>query len=871
MSDTEKKRRLVIVESPAKAKTIAGYLGAGFDVESSVGHIRDLPERAADIPAKYKKESWARLGVDVENDFEPLYVIDPEKKERVADLKKKMKTADELLLATDEDREGEAIAWHLLEVLQPTVPVRRMVFHEITREAIERALGETREIDSRLVDAQETRRILDRLYGYEVSPVLWKKIMQGLSAGRVQSVATRLVVERERKRMAFVVADYWDIEGTFAPGPFAARLVSVDGTRIAQGRDFGSDGEIKGDAVKLDEPTARALVDALKESHFAVRSVEQKPYSRKPAPPFMTSTLQQEASRKLRFSSQTTMRVAQRLYENGYITYMRTDSTTLSDAALNAARAQAAELYGADHIPEAPRRYERKVKNAQEAHEAIRPAGDRFRLPREVQGEVNRDEFALYDLIWKRTIASQMKDAAGFTVSVRLGAKAATGEDVEFGTAGTTITFRGFMAAYEEGRDEVAPSEDETEKRLPPLSEGDELEVRKLEPQGHSTSPPARYTEATLVRQLEELGIGRPSTYASIMGTILDRGYVFKRGTALVPSFLAFSVVGLLEQHFARLVDYDFTARMEDDLDRIASGDEARLEWLKRFYYGSDGDEGLHALVTDHLGEIDARAVNSIPITPEIMLRNGRYGPYLERGEQRASVPDDLPPDELTPALAEELLSKPSGDRELGVNPETGLIVVARDGRYGPYVSEQPPEESKDKPKTASLLQSMSIETLTLDEALRLLSLPRVLGEAEGEPITVQNGRYGPYISRGKETRSLESEEQIFSLSLDEALAILAKPKERRGRGQAKPPLLELPPDPVTGKAIVVKEGRFGPYVTDGETNASLRRGDDPESLTHERALELLAERRGKGPPQKRSGAKRATAKRAPAKRKKPS
>jgi DNA topoisomerase-1 len=869
-STADKKRRLVIVESPAKAKTIAGYLGAGFDVESSVGHIRDLPERAADIPAKYKKEPWARLGVDVEHDFEPLYVIDPDKKQRVADLKKKMKNADELLLATDEDREGEAIAWHLLEVLQPTVPVRRMVFHEITRDAIDRALSETREIDTRLVDAQETRRILDRLYGYEVSPVLWKKVMQGLSAGRVQSVATRLVVERERKRMAFVVADYWDIEGTFAPGPFAARLVSLDGKRIAQGRDFGPDGVVKGDAVSIDEATARALADSLQGAQFAVRSVEQKPYSRKPAAPFMTSTLQQEASRKLRYTSQTTMRIAQRLYENGYITYMRTDSTTLSESALTAARDQARELYGADHVPEAPRQYTRKVKNAQEAHEAIRPAGDRFRLPREVQGELNRDEFALYDLIWKRTIASQMKDAAGFTVSVRLGGKSATGEDAEFGTAGTTITFRGFLAAYEEGRD-VVETEDEAEKRLPPLKEGDELEVRKLEPQGHSTSPPARYTEATLVRQLEELGIGRPSTYASIMGTILDRGYVFKRGTALVPSFLAFSVVNLLEEHFGRLVDYDFTARMEDDLDRIAAGDEVRLEWLKRFYYGSDGDEGLHALVTDHLGEIDARAVNSIPITDDIMLRNGRYGPYLERGEQRASVPDDLPPDELTPQLAEELLSKPSGDRELGVNPETGLAVVARDGRYGPYVSEQQPEESKEKPRTASLFKSMSLETLTLDEALRLLSIPRVVGEADGEPITAQNGRYGPYVSKGKETRSLESEEQIFSLSLDEALEILAKPKERRGRGQAKPPLKELPPDPVTGKPIVVKEGRFGPYVTDGETNASLRRGDDPEGLTHERALELLAERRGKGPPQKRSAARRSTAKRAPATRKKSS
>jgi DNA topoisomerase-1 len=844
-------KRLVIVESPAKARTIKGFLGPEFDVESSIGHIRDLPERAADVPAKYKKEPWARLGVNVDNDFEPLYVIDSEKKQRVADLKKRLDKADELLLATDEDREGEAIAWHLSEVLKPKVPARRMVFHEITRDAIERALLETREIDARLVDAQETRRILDRLYGYEVSPVLWKKIMPRLSAGRVQSVATRLVVERERARRAFVAADYWDIEGTFVPGPFAARLVAVDGKRVAQGRDFDSLGVLAEGIVRLDEPRAKALAEALAGAEFAVRAVDEKPYTRRPAPPFMTSTLQQEASRKLRFTSQTTMRVAQRLYENGYITYMRTDSTTLAESALAAARDQARQLYGPEYVPEKARHYDRKVKNAQEAHEAIRPAGDRFRTPQEVKGELTRDEHGLYDLIWKRTIASQMKDASGSTVSVRLGARASTGEDAEFGASGTTITFRGFLAAYEEGRDDDSESSDE--KLLPPMSEGDRLEAQELEPQGHSTTPPARYTEATLVRALEERGIGRPSTYASIMSTILDRGYVFKRGTALVPSFLAFSVVALLEQHFEKLVDYDFTARMEDDLDLIAEGKEHRVEWLRRFYFGSDGDEGLRDLVTHRLADIDAREINSIPIGNGITLRIGRYGPYLEREDKRVSIPDNLPPDELTIELAEELLAKPSGDQELGVNPETGRTVVAREGRYGPYVAELPAEGSEEKPRTSSLFKSMSLETVTLEEALRLLSLPRTLGEVEDEEITAQNGRYGPYVQKGKETRSLESEEQLFTITFEEALELLSKPKERRGRGQAAAgPLREVGPDPLSGKKIVVRNGRFGPYVTDGETNASLRRGDDPETVTLERATELLAERRAKGPVERR-------------------
>ena len=844
-------RRLVIVESPAKARTIAGYLGDGFDVQSSIGHVRDLPNRAAEIPPKLKKEPWARLGVDVERDFEPLYVVDPDKKKVVADLKRKLADADELLLATDEDREGEAIAWHLKEVLQPTVPVRRMVFHEITPQAIERALADTRDIDERLVDAQETRRILDRLYGYEVSPVLWKKVMPRLSAGRVQSVATRLVVERERERRAFVAASYWDVVGTFEPGAFEARLVAVDGRRVAQGRDFGPDGVLRDAALAhLDEDAARGLAARLDGAAFAVRSLDEKPYTRRPAPPFMTSTLQQEASRKLRFSSQTTMSVAQRLYERGYITYMRTDSTTLSETALEAARRQARQLYGDDHVPAQPRRYERKVKNAQEAHEAIRPAGDTFRTPAQVRGELARDEAALYELIWMRTIASQMADAAGRTVTLRLGATSSAGEDAELSASGTVITFKGFLAAYEEGRDEEANGngaapEAADERRLPDVRAGDPLEAVALEPAGHTTSPPSRYTEATLIRALEERGIGRPSTYASIIGTILDRGYVFKRGTALVPSFLAFSVTNLLERHFGRLVDYGFTARMEDDLDRIAAGDEERVAWLTRFYRGGDDDPGLHRLVTEHLDEIDARAVNSFPLGNGIVLRVGRYGPYLERGEQRAGVPDDLAPDELTVARAEELLAQPNGDRVLG--ELDGRQIVARAGRYGPYVMEVLPEGAKEKPRTASLLSTMSLDTVTLEDAERLLSLPRVLGEAGGEEVVAANGRYGPYVKKGGDSRSLASEEQLFTITLEEALALFAQPRQRRGRGGAATgPLRELGPDPSSGRPLVVKDGRFGPYVTDGETNASLRRGDGVETLTVERAAELLAERRAK-------------------------
>jgi DNA topoisomerase I len=842
-------KKLVIVESPAKAKTIAGYLGPDYVVESSIGHIRDLPQRASDVP-KEDRPRYGALGVAIDDDFTPYYIVDPDKKRVVADLKRKLKDAEELLLATDEDREGEAIAWHLLQELKPKVPTRRMVFHEITKQAIQEALANPRPVDEALVDSQETRRILDRLYGYEVSPVLWKKVMPRLSAGRVQSVATRLVVERERERMRFVAAEYWDIEGAFDPGSFSARLVAVDGKRVAQGRDFGQDGRLRGDAVQLSGADARGLADRLANAAFAVRSVDEKPYTRRPAPPFMTSTLQQEASRKLRFTAQTTMRVAQRLYERGYITYMRTDSTTLSETALTAARTQARELYGADYVPEAPRRYDRKVKNAQEAHEAIRPAGDRFRLPEQVRGELDRDEQNLYELIWMRTVASQMADARGTTATMRLGATSSAGEDAEFGVSGTVITFRGFLAAYEEGKDDVA--EDDEERRLPPLKPGDAVEARTLEPQGHETSPPARYTEATLVKALEDRGIGRPSTYASILGTILDRGYVVKKGTALVPTFLAFAVTQLLEEHYGRLVDYSFTARMEDDLDRIAAGEEQRVDWLTRFYRGTNGEPGLHKMVTEHLDEIDARAVNSIAIPgSDIVVRVGRYGPYLERGDERASLPEDVVPDELTPQRAQELLSAPSGGRVLGEDPETGRPVMVRSGRYGPYVTEELPEGTEEKPRTASLFQSMSPESVTLDDALRLLTLPRVVGEVDGDQVLARNGRYGPYIERAGETRSLESEEQIFAITLDEALALLAAPKQRRGRGAAKPPLAELGPDPSSGRPVVVKEGRFGPYVTDGETNASLRAGDNPESLTLDRAVELLTERRAKGPAKK--------------------
>jgi len=886
--------KLVIVESPAKAKTIGGYLGSGYTVEASIGHIRDLPRNAADVPAAYKSEPWARLGVNTEADFEPLYVVSPDRKQQVSKLKALVKDADEVYLATDEDREGEAIAWHLAQTLKPKVPVRRMVFHEITPAAIARAVAEPRDIDAGLVDAQETRRILDRLYGYEVSPVLWKKVLPKLSAGRVQSVATRIVVERERQRMAFHSAEYWDIEGTFAPTDrkpndpetFTATLVALGDERIATGRDFDpATGRASSEVLHLDEPGARGLAARLENARFAVTRVEEKPYRRRPYPPFMTSTLQQEAGRKLRWSSSITMRVAQRLYENGYITYMRTDSTNLSETALTAARSQARDLYGDAYVPAEARRYSRKVKNAQEAHEAIRPAGDTFRTPGELAGQIKGDEFRLYELIWQRTLASQMADAVGTTVSIRLAGDSVTGERAEFATSGRTITFPGFLRAYVEDTDDDS-GKDDAEKRLPQLARGDGLGVRGLDPSGHSTNPPARYTEASLVKALEELGIGRPSTYASIMQTIQDRGYVWKKGSALVPSWVAFAVVGLLESHFGRLVDYGFTASVENDLDSIADGNTSRVEWLRRFYFGlpetarTDGDGarisaqgGLKKLIAERLEDIDARGVNSIQLfgpDSDIVVRVGRYGPYVQQGgpdsDRRASVPEDLAPDELTRDKVEELLSAPSGDIVVGVDPETGREITARNGRYGPYVT--------DGERTASLFKTMSLETLTLDQARQLLTLPRVVGvdtqvEEDGTAkpieITAQNGRYGPYIKRGTDSRSLESEDQLFTVTLEQALAIFAQPKLRGRRAAAAPPLKELGNDPVSGRPMVVKDGRFGPYVTDGETNASLRRDDSVEELTDERAAELLADRRARGPVKKAT--KKSTAKKAPAKK----
>ena len=846
---------------------------------ASVGHVRDLPERAVDVPAEIKKQPWGRMAIDVEDDFTPYYVVSSKKKDKVTELKRMLADADELLLATDEDREGEAIAWHLMEILRPKVPVRRMVFHEITPEAIKHAAESTRDIDMQLVDAQETRRLIDRLYGFEVSPVLWRKVQAGLSAGRVQSVATRLIVEKERERIAYKRASYWDIEGTFDPQSFSANLVAVDGKKIAQGKDFDSLAQIKdASLVHLDEDTAKSLCTSLSAAKFAVRSVDDRPYSSKPKAPFMTSTMQQAASGRLKWGAQRTMRVAQALYERGYITYMRTDSTTLSDTALNAARKQAAELYGSDHVSEAPRRYDRKVKNAQEAHEAIRPAGDVFRTPAEVAGELVGDEFALYDLIWKRTVASQMADAKGTTATIRIGATSGDGRDAEFSASGTVITFRGHMAAYDDA-DEDQDEKNEA-RRLPAVKVGDSVTAVSLEPSGHSTNPPARYTEATLVQKLEELGIGRPSTYAAIVSRIIDQGYVWKRGSALVPHFLAFTVTRLMEENFTALVDYDFTASLEEVLDEVANGEQGRLEVLKRFYFGEKTEgsifPGLAPLVSVY-GDIDARAMASLPIEGhEGIIRVGKYGPYLERGEgetlQRANIPQDLAPDEMTAEKAEELFNAPSGERELGVDPETERVIMAKTGRYGPYFTEVLPEGSpkKEKPRTASLFSTMDVEQVSLDDALRMFTLPREIGldPTEGEPITSQNGRYGPYLLKGKDSRTLPDEESIFSCTLEEALALFAQPKLRRGRGQAAGPLKVVGVDPSTQKEVVVREGRFGIYITDGETNASLRGGDSVETISIERASDLLAERRAAGPSVKKPAARKVAAKKAPAKKK---
>lgn len=938
--------KLVIVESPNKVRSIAGYLGPEFDVEASVGHIRDLPQ-PSELPATMKKGPYGKFAVDVEDDFTPYYVVNPDKKKTVAQLKKALKEADELYLATDDDREGEAIAWHLQQVLKPKVPVRRMVFTEITREAVTRALDNTRELDIHLVDAQETRRILDRLVGYEVSPVLWRKVRAGLSAGRVQSVATRLVVERERERMAFRSASYWGVEATFSTvlsavdvtarqeASFTARLVTLDGRRVATGRDFNDDGQLRPAALKastvhLHQVGATAVAEAIGRAEPRVVGVEDKPYKRRPAAPFTTSTLQQEASRKLRMNPRETMRVAQGLYENGFITYMRTDSTVLSGQAVAAARSQVAELYGAEYVPERPRVYASKSKGAQEAHEAIRPAGDHFRTPAQVSGELTGAQFRLYELIWKRTVASQMADAVGSTatVTVEVPLTPATGESRDSGptfstagltASGTVITFRGFLAAYEEGRDAEryqddagAAAKDSKDVRLPAMIAGQELAALAAEASGHETTPPPRYTEASLVKALEEREIGRPSTYAATMSTISDRGYVDHRGQALVPTWLAFAVTRLLEENFTELVDYDFTASMERDLDRIAAGEEDRVAWLRRFYNGQGGTgapeasqaasgeidaaadalraQGLKGLV-DNLGEIDARAVNSIDIGEGITLRVGRYGPYLEDAEgKRANVPADLAPDELSVDKARELFTRAADDgRELGVDPVSGHVIIAKDGRYGPYVTEVLPEPeetaeaeaarttktaktakstkakkaTKPKPRTASLLRSMDLSTVTLEQALDLLSLPRVVGQdpESGEDITAQNGRYGPYLKKGTDSRSLETEEQIFTVTLEQALEIFAQPKRRRGQAAARGPLRELGQDPATDKPVVIKDGRFGPYITDGQTNVTVPRSEDPATISAERAFELLADKRAKGPAKKRTTRKTAAKK----------
>ncbi|MDF2560939.1 MAG: topoisomerase [Microbacterium sp.] len=895
-------KKLVIVESPTKMRSIQGYLGDGYEVLSSVGHIRDLADKK-DIPAA-DKQAYGKYSIDIDNGFDPYYVVSDRKTKTVAELKRALKSADELLLATDEDREGEAIAWHLLETLKPKVPVKRMVFHEITKDAIQAAVGNTRELDHDLVDAQETRRILDRLYGWDVSPVLWYKVKTGISAGRVQSAATRLIVDRERERMAFTSAEYWDVDAQAAATgtSFKIRLVRVDGGQLARGTDFDDDGKLKKAVVILDEETAAALAEAVDAVGAGnVTKVEAKPGTRSPYAPFTTSTMQQEAGRKLSMGAKQAMGVAQRLYEKGYITYMRTDSTSLSTQAVQAARSQAVALYGDAAVPLKPRVYKSKSKNAQEAHEAIRPSGDTFRTPASLSSELDRDEQRLYDLIWKRTVASQMSDAKYETTTVTIAVDAA-GKKAEFTASGTVYTFKGFLEAYEEGRDEKRGDADAAENQsLPAVAVGDQLAVSDAEAKGHRTTPKPRYTEASLVKVLEEKGIGRPSTFASIPETILDRGYAVKRGQALVPTWLAFSVVRLLEEHFAELVDYDFTAALEDDLDTIARGEQNRVEWLKSFYFGSDSHVGLRQVV-DNLGEIDARALNSTRITDTATLRFGKYGPYLEVADPEnpdakpriVNVPEDLAPDELTAEKAQELIDAPvAGDRVLGENPENGKIVVVKDGRFGPYVQENDPvsedaavdeatgevveaprpkrgakKETAPKPRTASLFRSMSVDTIELDTALKLLSLPRVVGvdPESGDEITAQNGRFGPYLKKGTDSRSLESESQIFDVTLEQALEIYSQPKYGAGR-RASSALAEFEADPVSGKPIRIRDGRFGAYVTDGETNVTIPRGQTVEDITFEIAVQMLADKRAKGPAPKRGAAKKAPAKKAPAKK----
>lgn len=952
-------KKLVIVESPAKAKTIAGYLGDDYRVEASIGHIRDLP-RPSDLPEKLKKSDYGKFSVNINDNFKPYYVVSDDKVKQVKMLKAQLKDCDELYLATDEDREGEAIAWHLLEVLKPKVPVKRMVFHEITKDAIQNALKNTREVDNHLVEAQETRRILDRLVGYEVSPLLWRKVGRGLSAGRVQSVATRMVVERERERMSFVPAHYYDLNVKFqvdtllaqqistaggglvgetspesilleqtaeesaAPASFTARAISLDGQRFAQGRDFADDGQLKRKVLVIDQPLWQKLKDAVEQQKDAyVTQVESKPYRRRPVAPFTTSTLQQEAGRKLRMSSRQIMRLAQHLYENGYITYMRTDSTALSTQAVKAARAQALKLYGKEFVPERPRVYATKSKGAQEAHEAIRPAGNTFKTPQQVSNLVAEPEAALYELIWKRTLASQMTDALGRTDTVHLQMDLlleGRSQQLQLSASGTVITHLGFMAAYQESQDKSRYGSKESSHRLPTLSEGEVLTCQQVESDNaeHTTTAPPRYTEASLVKTLEERGVGRPSTYAATIGVIIDRGYVIRRGQSLIPSWLAFSVVRLLEENLATLVDYDFTALMENQLDEIAAGEKDGRHWLKDFYFGretaqasgdaislepgsgketadqgeSRGDsqhthsfvqEGLQRSVAN-LDDIDARALNSIKITDDVELRVGRYGPYLEKisDQSRASIPAELAPDELSAEKVAELYEAAALDgRELGQDPETGHTVVVKSGRFGPYVTEILPEESsktaentsgsaksgpkakrkKSTARTASLFKQMNLESIDLDTALQLLNLPRIVGlDPDGVQVEAHNGRFGPYLKRGSDTRSLQDEEQIFSIDLPQALEVLAQPKSRRRSAVA--PLAEFDLDPESGKKVVIKEGRFGPYITDGVTNVTVPRGSDPKEVTAAQAYQLLADKRAKGP------AKKATSKKTTAKKK---
>jgi DNA topoisomerase-1 len=871
-------KALVIVESPAKARTISKFLGKGFAVEASIGHIRDLPEGKKEMPEELRGEDWAYLGVNVHKNFEPVYVVSQDKKEQVRKLKGLLKDARELYLATDEDREGEAISWHLTEVLKPKIPVRRMVFHEITREAIADALANPRNIDNDLVRAQETRRILDRLYGFDVSTLLWRKL-GGIakSAGRVQSVAVRKIVERERERIAFRAATYFDILGTLAkrqqPAAFAATLVRVDERDLPSGKDFDpATGKLKNpQLLLLDEGQAAALCDRLRGSEFKVASLEDKPYSSAPYPPFTTSTLQQEANRKFRYTARRTMQIAQSLYQNGFITYMRTDSTALSNEAIGAARSHIESQYGPQYLPATPRQHKSKVRNAQEAHEAIRPAGNRFRLPEEVRSELSEEEFKLYDLIWKRTVASEMENARGRRITLSIDAVSSAGERATFQVTGKTIDFPGYLRAYVEGSDDPEAELADQETVLPDVHVGESLDCRQLEPKGHTTQPPARYTEATLTKTLEQDGIGRPSTYATIIDTILQRNYVFKRGTALVPTWTAMALVKLMEKHLADLVDYQFTARMEDDLDAISRGEAEHVKYLHSFYFGHDAD-GLKHQVENNLGEIDVREICRFPIgappgpdgdgewpAEPIYLRVGKFGPFLEHGERRARVPDELAPDEMTVEKAQELLARASqAEAPLGTSPETGKSVYLKNGRFGPYV--QLGENDDKEKKNASLLRGMTPEDVDLETALKLLSLPRTIGEHPElhQPVVAHNGRYGPFIKCGDETRSLPPETSPLDVTLEQAVALLAQPKAR-GRMQraAREPLKTFDASPVTSQPVKLLAGRYGPYVTDGETNASLPQGTTPEELTFEQALELLADRKSRGGGKKRPARKK--------------